>query len=115
MSAYKFKLDNLIVVLDYNNMQADGYVEEIMPLLDISNKYKSFGWKVIKINGNEFEDINKAFIKALKIKNKPTIIVAKTTAGKGVSFMENKIEYHVWRGDNELADKALLELDKQTQ
>jgi transketolase len=94
MSASKFKLDHLIAILDNNNVQLDGTVNEIMPLGDIAAKWESFGWSVIKTDGHDVEAICDAVDKAKTVKDKPIIIIAKTVKGKGVSFMEGESAWH---------------------
>lgn len=95
MSASKFKVDNLIVILDNNGVQLDGKLDEIMPMGDIHAKWSAFGWNVIEINGHSVEAISDAIDKAKETKGMPTIIIAKTIKGKGVSFMEGK---NIWHG-----------------
>ena len=95
MSASKFKLDNVIAILDRNGVQLDGTVEEIMPLGDVKAKWEAFGWNVLTIDGHKVEEISDAVDKAKSLKGKPTIIIAKTVKGKGVSFMEGK---NIWHG-----------------
>jgi len=94
MFAAHYKLGNLTAILDYNNVQLMGYVSEIMEVAPIREKWISFGWNTIEINGHDHGQIINASEKAKKIKNKPTIIIAKTIKGKGVSFMENTCEWH---------------------
>lgn len=110
MSASKYKLDNLCVVVDNNNLQIDGTIEEVMSSYPIDEKFKSFGFEVITIDGNDIEQIEKAFEKAKTIKGKPTCIIAKTIKGKGVSFMENAVEWHGKAPNEELYNKAMEEL-----
>lgn len=81
-----------------------------MPIEPLSEKYKSFGWEVLEINGHDFDSIVNAFEKAKEIKNKPTVIIAKTIPGKGVSFMEGKYEWHGKAPTKEEGEKALNEL-----
>jgi transketolase len=110
MAAAKYKLDHLIVFLDYNRYQLDGGMDEIMPLGDVSAKWKSFGWNVIEINGHEPEEISDAIDGAKKVRGSPTIVLAHTIKGRGVSFMENT---HVWHGrkiSREEYEKAVSEL-----
>jgi transketolase len=95
MAAAKFKLDHLIVLLDYNRYQLDGAMDEIMPLGDVAAKWRSFGWNVIEVNGHDPEDISEGLDQAHKMKDIPSILIARTVKGKGVSFMENT---HVWHG-----------------
>ena len=94
MTSNKYKLDNLCVIVDNNNLQIDGTIEEVMSSYPIDEKFKSFGFNVINIDGNNIEEILSAFETAKQTKNKPTCIIAKTIKGKGVSFMENKAEWH---------------------
>ena len=94
MTANKYKLDNLCVIVDNNNLQIDGTIEEVMSSYPIDEKFKSFGFNVLTIDGNNIEKILSAFEIAKQTKNKPTCIIAKTIKGKGVSFMENKTEWH---------------------
>lgn len=110
MAASKYKLDNLIVMLDHNKVQLDGTIDEIMPLGDIKTKWESFGWKVIETNGHNIRDISSALEEAKRIKVKPTIIIAETVKGKGISFMEGK---NIWHGkpiDDEHFNIAMKEL-----
>ena len=110
MSAAKFKVDNLIVILDDNGVQLDGTTEEIMPMGDIAAKWKSFGWHVMTINGHNIEEISDAIDKAKEAKGIPSIIIAKTVKGKGVSFMEGK---NIWHGKpigDEEYNQAMAEL-----
>ena len=94
MTSNKYKLDNLCVIVDNNNLQIDGTIEEVMSSYPIDEKFKSFGFNVINIDGNNIEEIISAFETAKQTKNKPTCIIAKTIKGKGVSFMENKAGWH---------------------
>lgn len=95
MAAAKFKADHLITILDNNGVQLDGTLEEIMPMGDISAKWKAFGWNVIHCDGHDVESISDAVDKAKDCKGKPSIIIASTVKGKGVSFMEGK---NIWHG-----------------
>ena len=94
MTSSKYKLDNLCLIVDNNNLQIDGTVEEVMSSYPIDEKFKSFGFNVINIDGHDYEQIIRAFESAKTCKGKPTVIIAKTVKGKGVSFMENKAEWH---------------------
>ena len=110
MSANKFKLDNLIPILDYNRVQLDGTTDEIMPLLDISAKFRAFGMNVIEIDGHDVEAISDAVDKAKAHKGQTTVIVANTVKGKGISFMEGKSAWHgspIDTGSYELAKAEL--------
>ena len=94
MFAGNHKLDNLVAVVDYNNLQIDGSLDEVNSPCPIDEKFAAFGWNVIVINGHCFDEIDEAFKKAKEFKGKPTCIVAKTVKGKGVSFMEDKCDWH---------------------
>ena len=94
MASAKYKLDNLCVIVDNNNLQIDGTIDEVMSSKPIDKKFESFGFQIIKINGHDIDEIIKAFEVARNIKEKPTCIIAETLKGKGVSFMENKAEWH---------------------
>jgi len=92
--AGKYKLRHLTVIIDRNNIQIDGYTEDIMPLGDLKAKYESFGWHVLEIDGHDFTEIISATNQAKAIYEKPTVIIAHTIPGKGVDFMENRFEWH---------------------
>lgn len=94
MASNKYKLDNLCVIVDNNNLQIDGTIEEVMSSYPIDEKFRSFGFQVINIDGHDTEEIIKAFEVARNVKDKPTCIIAKTIKGKGVSFMENQARWH---------------------
>ncbi len=94
MAASHYKLGNLLAVLDRNEMQIDGTTECIMRLEPLSDKWKAFGWHTLVIDGNDIRQILDALDFAESVKGKPTIIIANTVKGKGVSFMENRLEYH---------------------
>jgi len=110
MTSNKYKLDNLCVIVDNNNLQIDGTIEEVMSPYPIDKKFESFGFNVINIDGNNIEDIINAFEQAKSIKGKPTCIVAKTIKGKGISFMENKAEWHGKAPNEEQYQSAIEEL-----
>ena len=94
MFAAHYKLDNLCVIIDWNGLQIDGPVEEVMNPTPHDKKLEAFGFHVISVDGHSFEDLEKAFAEARTVKGKPTAIIAKTVKGKGVSFMENKVNWH---------------------
>ena len=104
-------LDNLVAVVDNNNLQIDGTVEEVNSPYPIPEKFAAFGWNVIEICGNDFDEIDSAFTAAKDFKGKPTVIVAKTVKGKGVSFMENNCDWHGTAPNQEQYEKAMAELD----
>ncbi len=112
MFAAKYKLSNLTAIIDRNYIQIDGNTETVMPLDPLDEKYKSFNWNVININGNDFAEIINAVRVAKGVDNKPTVIIAHTTPGKGVSFMENKFEWHGKPPNKEEAKIALKELEE---
>lgn len=94
MEAGNFKLDNLINIADINRLQIDGWVEDVMNIEPIDQKYKAFGWDVIDIDGHDMDQVVNALEKARNSRGKPTVILARTTKGKGVSFMENVAGWH---------------------
>ena len=94
MAASKFNADHLIAILDNNGVQLDGTLEEIMPMGDIKAKWEAFGWNVIPCDGHDVSSISDAVDKAKENKGKPTLILAKTVKGKGISFMEGKNTWH---------------------
>lgn len=94
MSSAHYKLDNLCVIVDNNNLQIDGTVDKVMSPYPIKEKFESFGFHTIAIDGHNFEEIKSALDEAKTVKGKPTAIIAKTIKGKGVSFMENQVGWH---------------------
>jgi transketolase len=112
MFAAKYKLSNLTVIIDRNNIQIDGFTENIMPLNPLDEKYKAFNWNVISIDGHDFNEIISAVYQAKGVYDRPTVIIANTTPGKGVSFMENKYEWHGKAPNKEEAKMALDELEE---
>ena len=113
MAAAFYKLDNLIVILDKNQVQQTGKTKDIMDIGDVVLKWKAFGWNVIDINGHDMLQIVKALDKASKLKNqKPTIIISNTIKGRGVSFMELNHKFHGKAPNDEEYGKAIEEIDK---
>ena len=110
MTSSKYQLDNLCVIVDNNNLQIDGTIEEVMSSYPIDEKFKSFGFQVINIDGHNIQEIIDGFDVAKKVKGKPTCIIAKTIKGKGVSFMENKVEWHGKAPNDEEYKIAIEEL-----
>lgn len=110
MAAAHFSCDNLCAILDYNGCQIDGRCEDIMGLEPVAAKWQAFGWNVIEIDGHDMRQILSAYDSAQKMKSKPTIIIAHTIKGKGVSFMEGVIGFHGKAPTPEEAQKALKEL-----
>ena len=111
MSAGKFKLNNLIAIVDRNKLQIDGKTETVMPLEPLANKWLSFGWQVIETNGNHMESVLTALKMAIDSKEKPTIIIANTTMGKGVKSIENNPEWHGKAPAKEQVELFLKELN----
>lgn len=110
MTAAHYKLDNLCAIIDNNELQIDGYCSEVMNIYPIDQKFIAFGWNVIKINGHDMRQIVKALDEAEKVKYKPTLILAKTIKGKGVSIFEGKAKYHGIAPTQEELEIALKEL-----
>ena len=110
MTSAHYKIDNLCAILDNNGLQIDGPNKEIMNIEPIVEKWRSFGWHVIEINGHEIGEIISALNEAERIKGKPTMIIAHTVKGKGVSFMENKVEYHGIAPTKDEYERAMKEL-----
>ena len=110
MSAAHYKLDNMVAILDHNGLQIDGKNEDVMTVAPVVEKFQAFGWNVIQIDGHDFEQILDAFKQARACKGKPTMIVAETIKGKGVSFMENNAGWHGKAPDEEQTKQALAEL-----
>ena len=111
MFAGNRKLDNLVAIVDYNNLQIDGSLDEVNSPYPIKEKFEAFNWNVVEINGHCFCEIEEAFKKADECKDKPTCIVAHTVKGKGVSFMENKCDWHGSAPNAEQYAQAMAELD----
>lgn len=111
MFAGNRRLDNLVAIVDYNNLQIDGSLDEVNSPYPIKEKFEAFNWNVIEINGHCFDQIEDAFNKADECKDKPTCIVAKTVKGKGVSFMEDKCDWHGSAPNAEQYEQAMAELD----
>lgn len=110
MAASHYKADNLCAIIDQNGLQIDGFIHEIMSSHPIPDKWRGFGWHVIEINGHDYKAISSAYDEAENIKGRPTVIVAKTIKGKGVSFMENQVDWHGKAPSKEEAERALAEL-----
>ena len=106
------KLDNLVVIIDNNNLQIDGTVEEVNSPYPIDKKFEAFNFHVINIDGHDFDAIDAAFKEAREIKGQPTAIIAKTVKGKGVSFMENQVSWHGSAPNDEQYAVAMADLEK---
>lgn len=111
MTAGQHNLDNLCAIVDYNRVQLDGTLAEIKELGDLAEKWNSFGWNVIRLNGHDMEQILDAFHAAQQYKGKPTVLIADTVKGKGVSFMENDCNWHGTAPDDEQLASALAEIN----
>lgn len=112
MLAANHKLDNLVVIVDNNNLQIDGTVEDVNSPYPIDEKFKAFKFHVININGNDFGEIAAAFKEAREHKGQPTAIIAKTVKGKGVAFMENQVGWHGKAPNKEEYETAMKDLEK---
>lgn len=112
VTAAKYRLSNLTTIVDYNNVQLDGPVHEVMPLEPLADKWSSFGWHVVEVNGHSVRQVVEALELAREIHDQPTVILAHTTKGKGVSFMENQSYWHGNVPNNEQLSKALAELEE---
>ncbi len=111
MAAGHYALDNLIAIIDNNGLQIDGWTKEVMNVDPISDKFAAFGWNTYTIDGHDFKEIISAINQAQSCKGRPTAIVARTTKGKGCSFMENRIEWHGVAPNEKEVELALDELD----
>lgn len=112
MTAGHYRLDNLCAIIDNNGLQIDGHCSDVMSIEPIIDKWNAFGWHVIDINGHDMEAILDALDEAETVKSKPTMIVARTIKGKGVSFFEGKVEYHGVAPTKEELERALKELEE---
>ena len=110
MAASHYKLDNLCAILDYNHLQIDGNIEDVISPEPFMSKFEAFGWNVLNVNGHDFDELRHAFNQAKQVKDKPTIIIAHTIKGKGVSFMENNYAWHGAAPNDEQYETAMKEL-----
>lgn len=115
MFASHYKLDNLCIVIDNNGLQIDGAVDEVMSLGDIKSKLSAFGFNVIEIDAHDYDQIESAFDAAESVKGKPTAIIQKSVKGKGVSFMENKVNWHGSAPNAEQYEQAMKELKTELE
>ena len=88
------KIDNLVCIVDYNKIQLDGFVKDILDLSPLAEKWRAFGWHAIELDGHSIPALQSAFAEAAEVKGKPTVLIANTIKGKGVSFMENNPKFH---------------------
>ena len=112
MTASNYKLDNLCLIVDNNNLQIDGKVEDVMNIYPIKEKFQSFGFKTFEVDGHNIDELINVFQKAKTVKEKPTVIIAKTVKGKGVSYMEGEVVWHGKAPNKEQYEIALEELSK---
>ena len=110
MAATHFRVDNLCALVDRNGLQIDGWTRDIMNLEPFADKWRASGWNVLDVNGHDFEEIIDAFEHARNVKQKPTVIIARTVKGKGVSFMENNVDFHGKPPSPAQLEQALKEL-----
>ncbi len=113
MFAAHYRLDNLIAIVDNNGLQIDGKISEVMSPYPIDDKFEAFGWHVISINAHDFEEMEKAFNEAETVMQKPTVIIMRSTKGKGVSYMENSVDWHGKAPNDEEYEIAMTELRKR--
>ncbi|MEK6646576.1 MAG: transketolase [Candidatus Firestonebacteria bacterium] len=111
MAAAHYKLDNICAIIDYNQLQIDGHVEKVKGIAPLADKWRAFNWNAIEVNGHSIPELIDAFKKARETKGKPSILIAHTIKGKGVSFMENKPEWHGVVPTKEQTELALKELE----
>ncbi|MFC1546861.1 transketolase, partial [bacterium] len=111
MSSAHYKLDQLCAIVDFNGLQIDGYVKDIMNIEPIKEKWASFGWHVVEIDGHSYDEIINAYKEAINTKGKPTVIIAKTIKGKGVSYMEDEAGWHGKAPNDEQMKKALEDIE----
>lgn len=113
MSAPKFKLDNLVAIVDHNRIQLVDFLDKAMPIDPIADKWQAFNWNVIEVDGHSIPQLLQAFTVARTVEGQPTVIIAHTVKGKGVSFMENSPAWHAKAPNETERDKALAELSAQ--
>lgn len=111
MLAGHLKLDNLVVIIDYNKLQSFGRVKDVIDLEPFADKWRSFGWSVIEVNGHNVQELTKVFNIIPLRNNKPSVIIAHTVKGKGISFMEDKLEWHYKSPNKEQYEMAIKEID----
>jgi transketolase len=115
LTAGKFQLNNLINIIDRNFIQIDGSTEDVMPLEPLADKYRAFNWNVLECNGNDIAQFIATVEKAQQSQDKPTVIIAHTTPGKGVSYMEGDYTWHGKPPNKDQADVALRELEAERE
>jgi transketolase len=110
MSAAQFDLNNLVVIVDYNHLQIDGTNEEIMNITNVSDRFKASRWQILSVDGHDIEQVGAALDEADRLTNGPVVIIANTIKGKGVSFMENKVDWHGKAPNSDELKQAIAEL-----
>ncbi len=113
MTAAHYKLDKLCAIVDFNKLQIDGRCCEVQDLGEYKNKWENFGWHTVEVNGHDFAQLDEAFKDAREAKDRPQMVIAHTTKGRGISFVENKAEWHGIAPKPEELEQALAELDAQ--
>jgi len=113
MAAAHYKLDNLTAIIDLNGLQIDGRTDDVMSSAPLSAKWRAFGWHVLEMDGHDIEELTTAFEEAKKVKGKPTMLIARTIKGKGVSFMENQASWHGTAPNPEQCEYAQKELEEE--
>ncbi|MFH1837343.1 MAG: transketolase [Candidatus Omnitrophota bacterium] len=113
MTAAHYKVDSICGIIDYNKLQIDGFCCEVMDLGEYKKKWESFGWHTVEVDGHDLEALSKTFDEVRNVKGKPQMVIAHTIKGKGVSFIENKAEWHGISPKKEELEKALKEMDEQ--
>jgi transketolase len=111
MFAAHYKLDNLCAILDYNGLQIDGNIADVMSPIPLDEKFRAFNWNVIYVDAHDFDSLRDGFAKARACKGKPSILIAKSIKGKGVSFMENQAGWHGSAPNDEQYAQAISEID----
>ena len=111
MCAAKYRLDNLCAIVDVNGLQIDGRTADVMPSEPLDRKFAAFNWHVITVDGHDFDALRAAFAEARQVKGQPTVLIAKTVKGKGVSFMENDAGWHGKAPNAEQYERAMAELN----
>ena len=112
MFAAHYKLDNLVAIVDFNGLQIDGPITEVMNPTPHDEKFRAFGWHVINVDAHDFDSIEAAFNEARTVKGKPTVLIARSVKGKGVSYMENSCEWHGQAPKTDLYNVAVADLKK---
>jgi len=115
MSASHYKLDNLVGIIDYNQLQISGTVDSVMGLSPLDERWRSFGWNVVEVAGNDIEQLTGLFDRLPLVHGKPTLVLAHTTKGKGVSFIENQAVWHHHVPTKEQYEQAVVELDRSIE